>query len=350
MSPRIDPLGGPVTRLPRLIAIAASLWLFACDDGGDDAQQGASDAGAQSADGAADDPIRGRPDAASEADTGPARDAAEPTPDAAPDAAIGGEIPAAEPLAYSEGDCPTLMAGRNDFPSAGLMRGVDLYVPRDPAGARVLFMWHPLGSNAGQIAQFLGARVASQQRELLIVVPESRRTQTEWGYAGDAAPDLALFDDLLSCLDAQYGIDRQQVFTTGFSAGALWSTYLVTHRAEHLAGAVVLSGGVSPLFAPYMTPAYPLPVLVAWGGPNDNYQNIVNFQTTSQAFRDDLLADGHFVVQCVHTGGHTPPPGVAQWGYDFIDAHTVRDGTSPYAEAGLTDAYPDFCEIAEAAQ
>jgi hypothetical protein len=119
---------------------------------------------------------------------------------------------------------------------------------------------------------------------------------------------------------------------------------LVVHRAEYLTAAVILSGGVG-VFSRYQTPAYRLPVLLAWGGPTDQYGGVINFQETTYAFRDALRADEHTVVMCGHDGGHVPPPAVAGWGYDFLDAHTVRNGESPVNPETWT--LPAICSLAE---
>ncbi|MCA9527247.1 MAG: hypothetical protein KC549_13235, partial [Myxococcales bacterium] len=245
---------------------------------------------------------------------------------------------------YTGGECPTFEAGRNTFAAGGRERTFNLYLPDAPEGAPLLFMWHPLGSNAGQIASFLRAADAARTHGLVIAVPESLRTQTEWGYVGVAADDLALFDDLYACLTAQFGLDRTRTYTTGFSAGALWSSYLVVHRAEYLTAALILSGGTNA-FLPYRTPAYRLPVLLAWGGPTDQYGGVVNFQETTLQMRDRLRADGHVVVTCEHTGGHVPPPGVATWGYEFLMLHQIRDASSPLTATGLGPAYPEGCVL-----
>jgi poly(3-hydroxybutyrate) depolymerase len=127
--------------------------------------------------------------------------------------------------------------------------------------------------------------------DFIIATPDSLRLTAEWGYLGDAAPDLALFDDLLSCLSEQFQADTTRVYTTGFSAGALWTSYLVVNRAEYLTAAVILSGGVG-MFFQYQTPAYRLPVLLAWGGPRDTFNGgLVRFNELTEAFRDALVAD-----------------------------------------------------------
>lgn len=317
--------------------------LVACDDGGNDpaAQVQLVDAAIAA-------------DAALAEDRGAAMDAAMDAalaPDAALDAAVSVDaapmraepVPAAPIPAYSGGACPILEAGRNAFEVAGLERTVDVFLPPAPEGAPLLFLWHPLGSNASQIGRFFGASDIAAEQGWIVVVPESRRLQTEWAFVGDPAADLAVFDDLLACLDAQFGVDAQRVYTSGFSAGALWSSYLIMHRGEHLAAALVLSGGVTA-FTPHRSSPFALPVLLTWGGPNDQYGGVINFQETTGIFRDRLREDGHPVVTCEHVGGHVPPPGVADWGIAWLAGHTERRAAHAFSD----DApYPDTCVVVE---
>jgi predicted esterase len=326
------------------IALLSLLLVTACDDG--DAGAGVvlllMDMGTTDA---APDLARVDADVADAMPDASAPDASAPdasAPDAAPPAVS--NVPAAEPPVYGGGACPTFEAGRAMIESAGLMRAFDLFLPPSPEGAPLLFIWHPLGSNAGQIGRFFNAANIAAERGWIVAVPESRRLQTEWGFIGDSAPDEALFDDLLACLDAQFDVDNDRVYTTGFSAGALWSSYLILHRSEYLNAALVLSGGINN-FVPYNPPAFDLPVLLTWGGPNDQYGGVINFQETTFIFRDRLSEDGHPVITCEHAGGHVPPPGVASWGIDWLAGHTQRRAAHVFSAEDAP--YPDSCTVVE---
>ncbi|MGK0360838.1 MAG: poly(3-hydroxybutyrate) depolymerase [Bradymonadia bacterium] len=315
------------------------LSVGACDDGGSAppaAQVVVADA--TLADGSSDDAAL--PDAALE--DGALDDAA--LPDAAvPDAALplAEEVIAADPPVYSGDACPDFMNGPNSFAAGAKMRDFNLFLPPEPEGAPVLLIWHPLGSNAGQIGRFYDAANIAANQGWIVVVPESLRTQTEWGYFGGATDDLALFDDLLACLDVQFGFDTQRLYTTGFSAGALWSSYLIMHRAQHLNAALVYSGGVTN-FAPFRVPDFAMPVLMTWGGPNDQFGGVINFQESTYLFRDRLRENGHPVVTCEHAGGHVPPPQGAGWGIEYLAGHTTRVAAPAFAD----DApYPDSCTV-----
>ena len=278
---------------------------------------------------------------------GPEAAAPDMSPEATPDVVEPEPAPGPELPEYSGGVCPSLDAGRNNLQVLDRGRDFDLYLPPEPEGAPVLIIWHWLGGSAAAAGNAFGAQQIADTRGWIVVVPESCcSSQTEWGYppATQATEqDLTLFDDLLACVGGQYQIDRRRIYITGFSAGSLWSSYLVLQRSEYLAGAAIFSGG---LFAGYQSPVNRLPVLLVDGGPTDVYGGAVNFHTMTQSLSDNLTGDGHFVVHCVHTLGHRLPVGATAWGLDFLEDHTFAQEGSPLEGADLGAAgYPAYCEI-----
>ena len=65
------------------------------------------------------------------------------------------------------------------------------------------------------------------------------------------------------------------------------------------------------------------------GGPTDVYANMIDFEQATTDLSAELLDDGHFVVQCRHTQGHTPGPGARGMMEDWLDNHRYG-GTSPW--------------------
>ncbi len=146
----------------------------------------------------------------------------------------------------------------------------------------------------------------------------------------------------MACLDEQYDIDNRRVSTTGFSAGSLWSTYLLVQRADYLAAAAIFSGGTGVLTG-YATPAYKTPTLLVHGGSSDVFGGFVFFDQRTEDLYANLQSDGHYVVICRHTGGHTMPAGGTTFGMEWLFSHAYGDGSSPYEESGPTGVFPDFC-------
>lgn len=241
-----------------------------------------------------------------------------------------------------DGECPTMVDGGNSgFRSAGLGRNFRVALPDDPQGAPVLFAWHWLGGNATTLMNVLQLSSLAKSEGVIIIAPESNGGQFEWRFTEgpENNPDLQLFEDLLACADEQFDVDLDRVYSTGHSAGGLWTSYLSIHASEWLASTAVMSGGANA--QTYVTPDRKLPVLVIWGGPTDTYGTL-SFAETSTFFADALREDGHFVTTCEHSQGHLPPVGGMAYIWRWLQDHP-HSIDEPYVD-GLPDVFPEYCD------
>lgn len=249
------------------------------------------------------------------------------------------------PPTYTGGVCPDFSGDEVTFESLGVQRTVKMLWPEEPQGAPLVYAWHWLGGSASQaISSFELSKMTEQG--YIVVVPEAREGELlEWGYfqEADDSYDLALFDDTLSCLNEQYAIDRARVYSTGFSAGALFTTRLGMKRSQYLSAIAPLSGGTEP-FQPYLTPERALPVLATWGGPEDLYLNL-SFEDATMEFAQKLAADGSFVGLCEHARGHQMPSVRLDHVRAFFAAHTYGE-PSPWV-AGLPEDIWSGCFLPE---
>jgi len=257
--------------------------------------------------------------------------------------ADGGAVARTAPT-YSDGTCPALVDGVNaDFPTGDTSYKVKIVLPPDPQGAPVLFAWHWLGGTANELVRTMDLDQLAADQGVIVVAPSSDGSPYEWHFLDDAQdnPDLLLFEDLLSCLSGQYDVDLDRITSLGMSAGGLMTTYLSLHEAQWLAATAPFSGGVLPDL--YTTPARPLPVLITWGGTSDLYGTL-SFDDLSRELSTDLRADGSFVVECEHNGGHTIPNGATAYAWEFLAAHPMGVSPEPYA-GGLPSDFPDWCRL-----
>jgi dienelactone hydrolase len=280
-------------------------------------------------------------------EAGPGAETEQPGPETAaevgPDLPVGPQAP--KPPEYTGGPtCPKLFAGPNSFPSWEKTRMVLFFLPDQPKGAPLLFLWHGLGDTAANFAQAMGAE-AQAKKGLVVVVPQSQGSVSAWGFSNmdTAKPDAALFDDLLACTDLAFDIDNNRVYTMGFSAGALWSSWLVMHRSDYLAAAVVWSGGVGEYMNKWAEPTGYVPSLLAWGGAADVAGLGYNFEKLTGAFADKLKAAGQYVVTCEHGLGHTVPWSGPDWGLLFLTAHRWGEKPSPFLAKGNDGTFPKYC-------
>jgi predicted esterase len=261
--------------------------------------------------------------------------------DAAPDVPAGPTAPA--PKAYSGGECPTFTEGTNTFTSDGRERDVRVFLPPSPEGAGFVTLWHGAGDSASNFSNAFDAQGVADEYNVVVFVPSSTGLAFEWPIlAGeDTDIDAVLFDDLVACADEQFDINNNRVYTTGFSAGALWSTWLLMNRAEYLAAVITFSGGTDASVVLYSTPAEDVPVLAIHGGPSDTFA-IINFSDMTEAMVESLTEDGHPIIMCDHGRGHTIPFNPYDWAFPWLFAQSWGEPDMP---APLPSSWPAFCEI-----
>jgi predicted esterase len=308
-------------------------------------------------------------DAPATADSGPA-DAAQ-TPDAS-------TADAAPPPDVME---PPLMAGSCDMVHAGTVTGFMVdgadrsFIITLPNGADapgghwpVVFNWHGLGDTAANFNGLLAGQANNTSMPFILVTPESTHlgptTQPpglDWDELMVMTPnrEARLFDAVVGCLDTRFGVDRDRVYTVGFSAGAIMSDLLAVLRGDQLAAVVSFSGGYfadeanpatlgalrSFVAWPDLTTRNAYPQLMLHGGMTDTFSLVVataRFNVFAENDSAWLRARGHDVIVCDHGGGHRVPAGVmGRQVVEFLAAH--RRGMASTWGAGLPADYPAYC-------
>ncbi len=243
------------------------------------------------------------------------------------------------------GDCPAFADGAVEVASAGQRRKLLVSLPAQTQGAPVLFFWHGRRQRAEDMVDRGELVRLAAEEGIIAIAPDSiDRNGEAWVDEPDSY-DVQLFDDVTRCAISELGADPDQIHTTGFSAGGVFTTWLIMTRADVLASALTFSGGVDGTNLPYLTPATDLPVMVVWGGPGDTAEVrdfTVSFEDTSLYLADRLLEDGHFVVLCEHTNDHRIPNAAPLMLTEWSLVH--RRGEPSPRRAGLGDL-PDYCVV-----
>jgi hypothetical protein len=286
----------------------------------------------------------------------------------------GADLP--DPLpAYTGGACPDLQPGPNAITSGGAAREFLLVVPSGLQPSEklpVLFLWHWLGGDAEDFLDKGEIQLAADQQRLIAAIPRSKGDlnifgfDPQWPYLVIASDErleeeAVFFDDLLACIAAKYSINENCVSSAGVSAGALFTDQLAQVRSRRLSSFLSLSGGVGTggttydtrtAVRPWKGADHKLPALVLWGGPSDWCG--VNFATSSALLEENLIADGHYFIECIHNCKHaepptSPPPGESRYGglwRFFLDhPYWLRAGESPYQLRGLPPNMPEWCGV-----
>ena len=282
---------------------------------------------------------------------------------------------------YSAGECPVLVGGPDNdsalveaFPSGDTMRSFRLVVPEHYDASKrwpVVFAWHWLNASSSSFVRQGELATATRDMDFIAVVPDGlRRDDGEkaffftWPFAEDwgMEGEVVFFEDMLACVGQQFNVDRGRIYGIGVSAGGLWVSYLsTTVMAKYFAAIESLSGGLGELFGvwslEHVVQPRRFPALVLWGGPNDWAG--LSFEEASIRYRDALLHNGHFVVECVHDAGHGMPPIEPEqqetrfsmlWRFMLDHPYDLPAGTSPYqvsadGEPALPAIFEEWCRI-----
>lgn len=266
--------------------------------------------------------------------------------------------PEPPPLVSAAG-CPMLVPGENTIDGRKLL----VVTPSDlkpDERLPVAVLWHWLGGSAQSFFDKAEVQSAADHYRFVAAIPESKGDlQFKWPIESVQSQkrideEYEFFDRILACLDASLTIQRHCVGSVGVSAGAIWTQVLASGRGAHLSSILSLSGGEGGLVQGFKGTDKKMPTMVLWGGSMDNCFGLMNFETLSKNLEKKLVDDGHFVLECVHNCGHSPPPFALPGAptpfspmWEFILDHPawLPAGASPYVDGGVPDTFPSWCEV-----
>jgi predicted esterase len=283
----------------------------------------------------------------------------------------GDAIDGLRPLTEPSGTCPDLTtSGFISFESAGQTRNASIVVPSAPSGPMsAVFFFHGLMDPSSTpepteaMVDGLDLQGLADSYDAVIILPEAPLLNLFgfnvflWDISLETDADLVLFDDLRACSADQLDIDLARTTAWGFSGGALWTTVIAAQRGDAFAAIVEASGGSdidvpiwTELGAAYQTPAHTMPALLMSGGDSDVWPNasltLVDFDAATDTLESQLVSDGHLVVRCRHTAGHTLTSRGFSLTIDWLMEHTFGE-PSPWSSGDLGDD-ADWCDVSNA--
>ena|GEM_PF-832713 len=268
------------------------------------------------------------------------------------------------------GMCPVLETNGtlNVMNSGGGDREFMVVVPDDwEQGEQlpVIVLYHWLGASAASFYDRAEVQAAADHYRFIALIPEGRELEDlvpfRWPFAVSDLDllmdqDFQFLDDMLACAHAQFGIDKECVSVMGVSAGAMFSSMIASRHSSRIASLISLSGGVGGLIKPWQAGGHVMPAMVLWGGRQD-FCIAIDFEVASLQLEQDLEANGHFVVECIHNCAHATPPFepdeaglptfAPAWEFFLDHPYWLEDGESPYQSLpeGLPDSWPQWCSI-----
>jgi predicted esterase len=242
-------------------------------------------------------------------------------------------------------ECPELTGGQNNgFPSGGVERAFEVILPEDITDAETLglaVLYHGRGGDPQGLIEGTPLPGLATEHRFIFVVPQGldQGGSDGWDVLNTESVDIALFDDIVTCVGNSWVVDPVRIHVAGLSNGGLFTATLSSVRADVLAAVAPASGG---LFTPYSFPDTKVPAMVVWGGVEDAALD-TNFALLSMELIDNYVENEQFVVACNHNLGHRLDPDMWSWIVRFLADHAGRD--TPYPEALPEGLYPEFCEI-----
>lgn len=271
-------------------------------------------------------------------DAGPTRDT-DTTPDASPPS-----TPSDDPIIPAlTAQCPTFEDGTVTFMR---LAGIQIMAGPRPDGptAPLVFYWHGTGGASSQFERYTAlAEGVRAEGGVLISFQSSAGPDLTSGTFIWGGGDLPLVDQLVACAIRDHNVDPRRIYTTGCSAGGLFSAALAAQRSQYIAAAATDSGGwlgAVPFQSEY-TPA----LMTIHGAPGSDVV-VVDFSVTSATADDGYGSRGGFVVNCNHGGGHCQAwsEGMDHDMWEFLQAHPY--GVDPYPwQSGLPSSVSPSCGV-----
>lgn len=241
-------------------------------------------------------------------------------------------------------ECPNFTSGTISY---GGVSGITMVAgPKasSPSAPMVLY-WHGTGSFAGEYAGMAAAVSQGVQAEGGVLISfQSSSGQGDSSCSGTfifSLGDMDIIDDLVGCAVKNHNVDPRRIYTTGCSAGGLFSACLAARRSSYIAAAAPNSGGfaIPQPFETMYTPA-----LMTVHGAAGRDVVIIDFSNSSATADMAFKSRGGFVINCDHGGGHCGGAGQAPSIWKFFKAHPY--GVDPYPWAGgLPADFDPKCKI-----
>ena len=157
---------------------------------------------------------------------------------------------------------------------AGITRTYRLHLPRDlssTSAVPLVLVFHGGGSTAAAMERLTRFSELADRERLAVAYPQGLsnhwndgRDPAVMGARGDV-DDVPFVAALIDELVREGRVDRQRVYATGLSNGAIFSHYLGARLSDRIAAIAPVAGGIADRFRPTFHPGAPVSVLMLQG-------------------------------------------------------------------------------------
>jgi hypothetical protein len=219
-------------------------------------------------------------------------------------------------LPTPKGTCPKFADGMMSFGARSVRVWMDAAAAASKDGP-VVFYWYGTYGQPTQAEQGIDIKMITSAGGIVVAPVHANAGTFPW--IGGGTADYELADEVVGCAEKEIGIDERHIHSHGFSAGGLFSAQFSFARSNYLASVAMYSGGGTGNAA---DASNKFAALVLYGGPQDQFGGIQNFETSSKQYAAKLKGAGQFVLLCNHNGMHSMPrTGSAAASSAFFLAH-----------------------------
>jgi poly(3-hydroxybutyrate) depolymerase len=258
-------------------------------------------------------------------------------------------------LPVAQGTCPDFTNGVITMDVGGTSRSVTLSMDATMVAAKhgpLILYWYSTYHTPAEAQQALPVSQITAAGGIVAAPTHINSGQFPWigGMPGEIDKDYALADQIVACAIQKVGIDTKHIHSNGFSAGALFTTFLSFKKSGYLASVATYSGGLldppdggpRPAPPPYDDPFNKFAAMIMTGGVLDTFptsSGTARFNIGSQNYQNTLKMDGHSAIYCDHGGGHSIPAGLVASVWQFFQDHSFGTNPSPYVAKGLPSGF-----------
>ena len=173
----------------------------------------------------------------------------------------------------SLGQAPASQSIERSIRVDGRDRTYRVFVPANSGKASpVVLVFHGGGGSARQIEQYTQFTPLAAREGFIVVYPESLEGNWNDGRGVSAikaqrenVDDVKFVRAIVDQLARDQTIDRQRIFSTGLSNGAIFSHYLATQASDLVAAIAPVVGGLTPGMSEHFQPKHPVSILIIQG-------------------------------------------------------------------------------------
>lgn len=156
----------------------------------------------------------------------------------------------------------------------GVQRDYTIHIPTNYVQGNavpLLFCFHGYSLNADTIMSYSNFNAISDTANFIVVYPQGTLLNgvTHWNVGGwttaSTADDIGFTEAMIDSISADYSIDPNRVYSTGFSNGGYMSFLLACQLSSKIAAIASVTGSMTPQMYNACNPQHPTPVLQVHG-------------------------------------------------------------------------------------